>query len=164
MELMTPDTGTLFWTALTFIVLLLILRKIAWTPILQMLEEREKKISDSLKEAERIRQQSEQAVAEQQRIIEQAKKEAQEIIAKGQKTAEVVKEEILAKAKAEAEKMTRKAQRDIELSRDKAIEQIQDLAVELSMAATEKLIGKSLDEKEHQKIIRESLSQLDKVN
>lgn len=164
MELMTPEGGTLFWTALTFIVLLIILRKVAWHPILHMLEEREHRIQESLDKADEARIEAEKTLAEQAQIIEAAKKEALEIIAKSQNSAETVKDGILKQARAEAEKMIQKAKREIELSRDKAMEDIQELAVDLSMTATEKLIGRSLEKKDHKKIISESLTKLEDMN
>jgi len=164
MELMTPEGGTLFWTALTFIVLLIILRKVAWHPILHMLEDREHRIRESLDKAETARLEAEKTLAEQAEIIKSAQKTAQEIIVKSQKSAETVKEDIIKKAYLEAEKMIQKAKRDIELSRDKAMEDIQALAVNLSMTATEKLIGRSLEEKDHKKIISESLLKLEDMN
>ncbi len=164
MELMTPSGGTIFWTVLTFIALLIILRKLAWKPILQTLDERERRINEALKEAENAKIAAQKTLAEQNNIIENAKKEAQDIIGKSRKAADAAKEEIVRKANAEAEHMISKAKREIDLSRDKAIEEIRDLAVELSMSATAKLIGKSLDQKDHQTIIADSLKKMGELN
>ncbi len=164
MELMTPEGGTLFWTALTFIVLLIILRKVAWHPILRMLEDREHRIRESLDKAEKARIEAEKTLSNQAEIIKSAQKSAQEIIAKSQKSAEMVKEDIIKQAHLEADKMLQKAKRDIELSRDRAIEDIKDLAIELSMTATEKLIGRTLDKQDHKQLISESLTKLEDMN
>jgi F-type H+-transporting ATPase subunit b len=164
MELMTPSGGTIFWTVVTFIFLLIILRKVAWKPILQTLDEREKRIRDDLAEAENARIAAQKTLAEQANIIDAARKEAQEIIGKSRKAAESAKGEIIQKANSEAEHLIAKAKREIELSRDKAIEEIRDLAVELSMSATTKLIGKSLDQREHKAIINDSLKKMGDLN
>ncbi len=164
MELMTPAGGTIFWTTLTFLLLLFVLSKLAWKPILSMLDEREKKIRESLELAEQSRLASQKTLAEQNQILEAARKEAQEILAKNRKAAETTKDEILKTASAEAEQLIAKARREIELSRDKAMEDIRDLAVELSMSATTKLVGKSLDAKDHQSLIEESLEKLGEMN
>jgi F-type H+-transporting ATPase subunit b len=164
MELMTPHGGTLFWTAVTFVILLLILRKAAWKPILSSLDEREKRINESLETAEKAKSEAEKTLAKQNEIIDNAKKEAQEIIAKSRKSADLVKEDILAKSKLEADNMIEKARFEIEQSRDKAIEEIRDLAVELSMSATEKLIGRALDEKDHQAMIQNTIKNMGKLN
>ena len=155
MELLSPHSGTIFWTIVTFVLLLFILGKLAWKPILQMLDERETKIRESLAEADKARAEAQVAMAEQSKAIDAAKKEAQEMMSKGRKAAETAKEEIIEKANQEAEHIIAKAKREIELSRDKAMEEIRDLAVNLSMAATAKLIGQSLSKEDHKKFIDE---------
>ncbi len=164
MELMTPSGGTIFWTTVTFVILLLLLGKFAWRPILAMLDERESRIRESLQQAEKARIAAQQTLAEQDQILEAARKEAQEFLAKSRKSAEITKEEIIKKAGTEAEALITKARREIEMSRDKAMEDIRDLAVELSMNATAQLIGKSLDAKDHQALIDDSLTKLGKLN
>ncbi len=164
MELMTPHGGTIFWTTVTFVALLIIMWKIAWKPIIQALNERETKIRESLFAADKAKQDVEQTLANQQDLIAESKKEAQQIIDKSRKSAELLKDEIIQKANAEAENMLANAKREIELSRDKAIEDIRNLAVDLSMAATQKLIGKALDKSEHQAIIQNSMKKMEDLN
>jgi F-type H+-transporting ATPase subunit b len=164
MELMTPHGGTIFWTAVTFICLVLILSKFAWRPILQTLEEREKRIRESLDAAEKARVASQKTLEEQSQIIDAARREAQEILARTRKAADTAREEMLKKAGSEAEHLVEKARREIELSRDRAIEEIRGLAVELSMSATRRLIGKSLDPKDHEALIEQSLKNIGGAN
>ncbi|HOY43135.1 MAG TPA: F0F1 ATP synthase subunit B [bacterium] len=164
MELMTPAGGTIFWTTLTFLLLLFALTKVGWKPILNMLDEREKKLKESLELAEQAKIASQKTLAEQNELLETARREAQEILARNRKAAEATKEEIIKKASSEAEQLIAKARREIDLSRDKAIEEIRDLAVELSMDATAKLVGKSLDAGDHQSLIDESLKKLGDLN
>jgi len=76
----------------------------------------------------------------------------------------VTKDEIIKKASAEAELLITRARKEIDLSRDKALEEIRDLAVELSMTATARLVGRSLDAKDHQALIDESLQKLGELN
>lgn len=164
MELMTPQGGTIFWTTLTFLLLLFALTKLGWKPILGMLDEREKKINESLALAEEARVASQKTLAEQNQILDAARKEAQEILARNRKAAEVTKDEIIKKASAEAEQLIARARKEIDLSRDKAMEEIRDLAVELSMNATSRLVGRSLDARDHQALIDESLQKLGELN
>ena len=164
MELMTPHGGTIFWTTVTFVALLLIMWKVAWKPIIQALNERETKISESLNAADRAKQDVEKALANQQDLIAESKKEAQQIIDKSRKSAELLKDEILQKANKEAEHLLANAKREIELSRDEAIKEIQNLAVDLSMAATQKLIGKALDKNEHKALIQSSMKKMEDLN
>ena len=164
MELMTPHGGTIFWTNVTFVALLLIMWKIAWKPILQALNERETNISESLNAADLAKQDVEKALASQQDLIAESKKEAQQIIDKSRKSAELVKDEILQKANSDAENMLANAKKEIQVSRDEAIKEIQNLAVDLSMAATQKLIGKALDKSEHNALIQNSVKKMEDLN
>jgi F-type H+-transporting ATPase subunit b len=164
MELMTPNTGAIFWTILTFLALLFILRKLAWKPILSMLDEREGQIQASLDQAEKAGKEAKKTLSEQAAILEAARRESQDILAKARQLAEVSKTEMMQKAEAEAGQLIQRATREIQLSRDKAMAELRDLAVELSMAATGQLIGKSLDKKDHKKLIDESLQKIGGAN
>ncbi len=164
MELMTPNTGAIIWTILTFVALLFILGKFAWKPILAMLDEREKEIAGSLELADKAGKEAKKTLAEQSAILDAARREGQEIVAKARQAAEASKNDIMQKANAEAEKLIQRASREIQLSRDKAMADMRDLAVELSMAATGKLIGKSLDKKDHEKLIKESMQKVGDLN
>lgn len=157
---MTPQIPQLVWTIIIFVLLLLILRKFAWTPILQSLNEREKRIEDSIKAADQAREQAQAQIEQQQQLLESARQEAQEIISKSRKAAEKSKEEILTQARAEAEQLLGRAKGEIQLSRDKAIQDIRTLAVELSLLATQKLIQKTLTEKDHKAMVEKSIQEL----
>jgi F-type H+-transporting ATPase subunit b len=164
MELMTPSGGTIFWTAVTFVLLLLILRQIAWNPIMQMLEERERKIDDSLAAAEKIKSMSESMIAEQGTIILEARQIAKETVDKATQVAENVRADILKKAEKDAQALVEKTKKDIEASKEKAILEVQQLVVDLSMNATKQIIGKSLDRSDHERLIKDSLTKLGDVN
>lgn len=160
MELLTPSPGTIFWTFVTFVLLLLVLKKMAWKPILQALDEREKRIQNSLDQADGAKKEAEKLLSEQQNLLDAARKESQQIIAKSRKTAETAREEILKQAQSETDQLLQKAKREINLGRQKALEDIRNLAVELSLAATSKIIGKSLDKKKHIVLVDESIEQI----
>ncbi|MFQ5825421.1 MAG: F0F1 ATP synthase subunit B [bacterium] len=164
MNLLNPDPGTIFWTALTFIILLFILKKMAWGPILQALTERERRIKEALEKADAAQKESEEAIAKHQQILESAKKEAQELLNKSRRTAEATKEEILQKAQTEASNMLERAKREIVLEREKAIEEIKKQTVELSVNVASKLINKTLSPKDHKDLIKESLQKMVETN
>ena len=158
--LLNVNPGLIFWTVVTFLILLLVLKKFAWRPILGALEEREKRIKESLDKAEEAKVEAERLIAEQKQMLDMAKKEAQEIVNRSRKSAETAQEEILQKAKSEANQMVEKAKREINLSRDKALEEIRDYAVELSIAATTKAIRKALTPEDHLHLIDESIKEM----
>ncbi|MFQ5863715.1 MAG: F0F1 ATP synthase subunit B [bacterium] len=160
MNLLSPDPGTIFWTALTFILLLFVLKKMAWGPILQTLDEREKRIREALEKADVAQEELQQVKAQQQEILEAAKKEAQELLNKSRKTAESTKEEIIEKAQSEASNLLERTKREIALEREKAVEEIKKQTVELSVLMASKLIGKALSTDDHKKLIDESLQEM----
>ncbi len=164
MNLLNPEPGTIFWTALTFIFLLFILKKMAWTPILQALDDREKRIKDSLDKADAAQKETELAMVKHQEIMESAKKEAQELLAKSRNTAETTKDEILQKARAEASNMLEKAKKEISLEKEKAVEEINKQTAELSIYIASKLIGKTLSQADHKDIIEDSLGKMVEVS
>lgn len=164
MNLMTPEGGTIVWTAVTFVFLAFILYKIGWKPILNMLEERELRIQESLQAAERVQADAEKVADERQKVIGQAKKEAHDIVSAAHQSAEITREEIIKTATDEAQKMIERAKHEIELSRDKVMHDMRALAVELSMQATEKLIGKSLTREEHDNMIRNAMHRLEQLS
>ncbi len=163
MELLTPSGGTIFWTIVTFSGLLFILYKIGWRPVLQRLTERETKIRDSLELAKKAQSEAEKTIQQQQMLIQEAKQEAQAIIAAGKSSAEKTREEIIQTARREADQMIEKANVEIEQSRNKAVDEIRNIAVEVSLAATAKMIESSLSKKDHQKLVQESINDLGKL-
>lgn len=164
MDLMTPESGTIVWTIITFVLLSIILYKIGWKPILAMLEEREQRIKESLQTAERAREEAEKKADERQQIIEEARKEANDIINAARKSADSVREDIIQTAKAESEKMLDRAKNEIEMSRDKVMHDMRELAIELSMQATEKLISKNLSKEDHDAMVRAAMARMEQLN
>lgn len=161
---LNPEYGTMFWTSVTFIALFLILKKMAWGPLLQSLAEREQKIKESLDKADAAQKETEQALAKNQEVLEAARKEAQELLNKSRKTAEASKEEIIQKARTEATNLLERAKKEITQERDKAVEEIRNQTADISISIASKLIGKSLSSEDHKDIIEESLKKMENVN
>jgi F-type H+-transporting ATPase subunit b len=161
---MTPESGTIVWTIITFVLLSIILYKIGWKPILNMLDEREQRITESLQTADRAREDAEKQADVRQQVIEEARKEAHDIIAAARQSADTVRDDIIEHAKSEAEKLIERAKNEIEMSRDKVMHDMRALAVELSMEATEKLIKKNLSEKDHDEMIRAAMDRMEQLN
>ena len=158
---MTPNLGTFFWTAATFVLLLLVLKKLAWGPILQTLAERETRIKEAREKADVAQKETEEALAKNQEIMDEAKKEAQDLLSKSRKTADTTKEEIIQKAHSEASAMLEKAKREISLEGEKAVHEIRKQTAELSVMIASKLIGKTLSQKDHQDVIDDSLKKME---
>lgn len=164
MDILTPSGGTIFWTVVNFVILLLVLKRLAWRPLVSALDEREKRIRESLEKAEQTQKEAEEKLAEYHAMLEGAKKESQEILARSKKTAETMREELIAKAKSEADSLLDRAKKEIDLERDKALDEIKRLAVDLSLAATKKVIGKALSQKDHEELIGQALKEMGEIN
>jgi len=150
--------GLMIWTIISFVILLLILKKFAWGPILAALDAREKGIKDNIESAKKAREEAEQSLTEYRRKMAEAQAEAAAVVSRARQEAERVREELLAKSKADAEAQVQKARRQIEMESQAAIAQIRGEVATLALTAAEKVIGKTLDPRDHQRLIEEGLS------
>ena len=158
--LVQPDPGLFIWTILTFLVLVGLLTKFAWRPLLQALEARQQSIQKALDDAEKAKQELERLNQESAQIIRQARVEADQIVAMSRSDAERLREEMRQKARAEADGIVKSAERQIQLETARAIQQIRHEAADLSVAIASKLIQRNLTKEENEKLIDEALKQL----
>jgi F-type H+-transporting ATPase subunit b len=160
MDLLQPNPGLQVWTALTFILLYIVLGKYVWKPLSAALNERERKIRESLDAADEAKKHADESLAKQEEILNQARQEAQGLIAQGKKTAEAVREELITKARSDADTLVDRAKKEIVQEREKALDDLRKLAVDLSITATQKVIGKALSDKDHEDLVGQSLQEL----
>lgn len=151
------DPGLFVWTIITFLILLGVLTRFAWKPLLKALETRENEISQSLEDAEKAKQELERLSAEGDEIIAKARSEAQGIVSEGKKAAEQLTATTLNKAKEEAMANLSAAKEQIKIERDKAIVEIKGEVVNLSLSIAEKLVKKNLSKEDNKSLIDESL-------
>ncbi len=154
------EPGLMVWTIIIFLLLAALLRKVAWKPIVGGLEERTRRIKESLEKAEAAQRAAESARAEYEAMIAKAGREAQELIARGRKTAEATRDEIVAKAQAESEQLRQRTIKEIDLARQKALDEIKQTAAQLSIDIAGKIIGRSLAANDHQDLIRQALREM----
>lgn len=159
--LVQPDPGLFIWTILTFLVLLGLLAKFAWGPLLRALDERQETIRKSLDDADAAKQELTRLQEESAQIIAAARAEAQSIVTKSRAEAETVREDLKQKAKTEADAILRNAQRQIQLETDRAVQQIRHEVVDLSLSVASKLIRKNLTQEDNDALIQESLGQIE---
>lgn len=141
--------GLIFWTLITFIAVLVVLRWKAWGPILSLVEEREKQIASAIESAKRERAEAEKLLADQKSAIAQARQEAAEMMRKNQQDVEKYREELMAKSRKEAEEFKAQARREIEDQKTKAIAEVRTMAVDLAMEVAGKLINEKMDDTKH---------------
>ena len=154
------DPGLFIWTIITFMVLFFVLAKFAWKPLLNMLKDREDMIRSSLDDAEKAKVELERLNEESEAIMAKARSEAQTILADGKTAAEKVKEDTVAKAKAQANKIREDAEKQIQVEKDKAIADIKQEVVNISLSVAEKLIHKNLSDADNKALIEESLKKV----
>ena len=155
------DPGLFIWTILTFLVLLGLLAKFAWGPLLNALDERQGTIRKSLDDADQANQELKRLQQESAQIIAEARAEAQSIVVKSRAEAETVREDLKRKAKDEADALVRGAQHQIQLETARAVQQIRHEVVDLSLAVASKLIKKNLTQEDNDALIQDSLTQIE---
>jgi len=144
---------------INFIILFGLLYLVAYKPIMRMLDERSRKIKESMEQTEHIKQQAEGAEEEAKKRIDAAAKEGQEAVARAVKTGEEVKREAQEQAKQEAEALIVRAQSEIRRERDEAIDDLRKEFADITIAAAGKVIDRTLDKKAHREIIKKVLDE-----
>jgi F-type H+-transporting ATPase subunit b len=150
MDLVTPGVGLIFWTTLTFIVVLLILRKFAWKPILGALDEREKVIADSLEAAEKAKEEMAALNAENQKLLQEARAEREKILREAKMVADRFVNEAKEKAIEESNRIIAAAQEAIRNEKQAAMTEVRNQVANLSLTIAEKLLKKELSNKNAQ--------------
>lgn len=159
--LVQPDPGLFIWTIITFLILLGLLAKFAWGPLLKALDERHATIRKSLDDADKAQQELVQLQEKSAQLIAEARAEGQSIVAKSRAAAEVVREDLHQKAKTEAAAMVKATERQIQQETARAVQQIRHEVVDLSLSVASKLIKKNLTAEDNDALIQDSLSQID---
>lgn len=158
--LFTINPGLIIWTWVIFVLLLIVLRKWAWGPILGALEARERRIQDALDRAARDREKAGQLLQEQRRLLDESRDQAQQILAEGRKAAERLRAEMLDDARSEKDHIVARARDEILYERDQALEALRREAVDLSISAAGRLLHRNLDSKENRRLVDEYLDSL----
>jgi F-type H+-transporting ATPase subunit b len=152
---------TLLTQIVTFIILLVILRFVAYKPIMRMLDERSRRIRESMEQAESVKEQSTRAEEDVKKRLEEASREGQERISRALKAGEDVKQKSQEEAMKEAEALITRARSEIQKERDDAIGEVRREFADLTVLAAGKVIEKSLDKKEHRELIDKVLEESD---
>jgi len=161
MDLITPAFGLIFWMTLTFGIVLFILSKFAWKPILNSLKEREDSINNSLNSAEEARRQMDQLKSDNELLLNQARAERDSLL----KEANEIKDQILNKArkdaKSEGEKMLVAAKQSIQKEKDQAINELKAQVAELAVSMAEKILRNKMEDRAQQEaFVNENLKSI----
>lgn len=159
MELLTPGLGLIFWQAVIFLLLIFLLGKFAWRPILDALKIREESIEEALRSADEAREEMSKLQSDNEKLLAEAREERDILLKEANKMAAQLKEEAKADAKKISAKMMEDAKASIASEKDAALKEVRDLVANLSVEIAEKLIQKSLgDEKAQKALVNEFLA------
>lgn len=159
--LFTGDLGNVFWSLVTFFAVLVVLGKFAWKPILGALQKREDFIRDSLAHAKRDRDEAELRLKEYSERIVAARAEATAIVEEGRRDGDVLRQKLEVDGKAEAKAILERARREIQIATDSAVKELYSLSAKLATDVAAKIIRKELNPREHERLIEESIDELE---
>lgn len=160
--LLDVNPGLIFWTVITFVILMLLLKKIAWKPILTALNLREKEIRDSLEKAEKAKEEAQKILSENQASLSKAEEEAKKIIEQSRVFAANLKEQLIKESKEQAKKIVDDASEEIQRRKDAAFDELKGQIAEIALGAAEKIIRENLDAEKNKKIVDKYLNDVNK--
>lgn len=149
--------GDILFQLVCFIILLALLRKFAWGPLVNMMQQREQHVANEIDQAEKTRAEAKKYLEEQRALVKQSQVEAQSLIENAKKQGEAQREEIVVAARAEAERLKENAKREIITEREKAVAALREQVASLSVLIASKVIEKELTVADQDKLINEYL-------
>jgi len=159
--LVQPDPGLYIWTIVTFLVLVALLAKFAWRPLLAALEERQAGIRAALDEAQKARVEVERVRADSERLLNEARVEGGQILARTREDAARLRDELKQQAQADAARVIANAERQIKLDTNRALEQIRREAIDLSVTIASKLLQRNVSKEDNARLIEDTVKQID---
>lgn len=151
--------GDILVQLVCFIILLALLKKFAWGPLIGIMKQREEQVASQIDEAEKTRAEAIQYLNEQRELLKQSREEAQTLIENAKKQGDAQREEIIVTARNEAERMKENAKREIETEKEKAVTALREQVASLSVLIASKVIEKELTEADQEKLINEYLQE-----
>jgi F-type H+-transporting ATPase subunit b len=157
------DLGNVLWTLLIFGLVLFILGKYAWGPLLDVLQKREDFILSSLEEAKRDRIEAEARLREYEQRLREARAEATAIVEEGRRDAEVLRGRIEHEAREEAEKIRARTLRDIGIARETALKELYEVGGKLATSIAAQIVERELRAEDHQKLIDNAIAEMERL-
>lgn len=164
LDLLAVNPGLAIWTVITFSVVMLILWRFAWKPIVEALDARNSKVEDDLKASEDLRKEAERLLKDYESKIDSAKHEVNELLDEAKRDAELLRSNITKEAQEEAAQIKNRAQHDIEQAKIKAIKEVQDYSVDIAMQLVSSVLKGGLDKNVHRDMVLKELDHLKSNN
>lgn len=162
--LLSPSVGTMVWASLAFIIVLILLKRLAWGPILNGLKEREESISRSLGEAEKARQEFAGLKSDNEKLLQEARNERDAILREAREMKDQIVAEARDQAKNDAEKLIAAAREAVNTEKLAAMAELKIHVATLSLDIAERVVRKSLSNDQNQKDLVEKLLTETKLN
>ena len=159
-SLVSPEPGMMVWTTINFLILLALLWKLAWKPLMTALDKREQAVRASVAAAQEAKDLAEAQRTEQEEVLRQARADAAKLVDQGRSEAQRVREDLVVKARAEADELVARARRQIDSERAQAVTQVREVAADLAIAAAERLLETALDDARHRKVVEQYIASL----
>jgi F-type H+-transporting ATPase subunit b len=153
------QTGPIVWTIINFILLLVLLRAVAWKPIINALRTRESSIEDALNRAEKAKAESERVLAENQKVMQRAEEESQKVLRESREYAERLQTEATQKAQEEGRRILDQAHQEIERSKQQALNELRGEVATLAVGGAEKILRDSLDGDRQKRLVDQYLKE-----
>lgn len=157
-NLLSPNTGLMFWTLLIFIVLFVVLQRFAFKPLTAAVEARERALEEAIQGAQRDREEAARQLQEQIKALEAARAEAQRVIAEGRTTGEKLRADMLEQTKQQQHELLARARVEIDNERVRAIADLRREAVDLALAGASRVIERNLDDQTNRKLVESFLA------
>ena len=158
--IMDLNPGLTLWTAITFLLLILVLSKYAFGPIVKMLDERERTIRDAIDQAKKEREEAERLLATQKESLLKAQREAAEIAKRNQQEMEAFRAELTSQAKKEADELVATARKQIGEEKAKAVADLRAEVADLAIGAAARIVRSSLDEKTQRQLVEDYIREV----
>ena len=161
MEIFKLDPGLFIWSVITFLILVGLLYKFAFNPLMRLQKARQDSIHQAINEAEQLRDEAQDLLANYKQQLAEAREEAATIVDRARKAGESTKAEVLEEARVQAETTLAKARQQIERDTNQALQQIREEVADLTIAATEKVARTSLSGEDQLRLIQEAINEID---
>ena len=159
--LISVTPGLMIWTIVCFLIALFVLKRYAFGPIQQMIDERRARIRAAIDEADRVRNEARQLLEEHRKLIASARHDAEDILAEARRVAESMRERVKEETDAERQRRIEETRKQIEAETQRALDAIRHEVAVLTLEATAKVTGKVLTEGDHKRLIEDAIKELD---
>ena len=157
-NLLSPNTGLMFWTLVIFVVLMFVLTRFAFKPLTAAVEAREQRLEAAIRQADEDRKKAAELLEQQTKALDASRVEAQRLLAEARLTGDKLRNEMLEQTKHQQHELLERARAEIDEARKRAIADLRREAVELALAGASKVIERNLDDQTNRRLVESFLA------